>query len=418
MEHSHPQKPPTLSANLADQLRNIFDLDEKSITRIISDLVKTVRKELGMEVAFISEFISGRRVFRFVDATQAINSIQVGAGDPLDESYCQRVADGRLPELIHDASQNSSALALPVTRELPVGAHISTPIRLSDGRIFGAFCTFSRKANYKLSQHELTFVRIFANIVAGLIEGRESVMKGAREMHARIESVLDKNELILHAQPVIELNTGNPIGYELLSRISSETTWPPDIFFDDATHVGLRKETTIRTIENAIDALKAIPDNFFISINLSPTDIINYELMELISGLPMERIVFEVTEHEMINDYSLLKSMVARLRKHGIRFAVDDFGAGYASFRHILSLVPDIIKMDMSLTRDIHQDPHRQALTNSLVQFAKQCGFMIIAEGVENDQELFTLRNLGIECAQGYLFSHPQPVEDFFKPGL
>jgi EAL domain-containing protein (putative c-di-GMP-specific phosphodiesterase class I) len=98
------------------------------------------------------------------------------------------------------------------------------------------------------------------------------------------------------------------------------------------------------------------------------------------------------------------------LRKKGLRLAVDDAGAGYASFRHILRLEPDIIKLDMSLTRDIDTDRTRRALAAALIRFAQETGSKIIAEGVETQSELEVLRSLGISMAQGYLISRPVPL--------
>lgn len=95
----------------------------------------------------------------------------------------------------------------------------------------------------------------------------------------------------------------------------------------------------------------------------------------------------------------------------GIKLAVDDAGAGYASFRHILQLQPDTIKLDLSITRDIDTDCTRRALAAALIRFAQETGSQIVAEGVETDGELAVLRELGVDKAQGYLIGRPQPIE-------
>ena len=109
----------------ADVLFGQLSGGEDAFSDTMSCLVQSVRKRLNMEVAFVSEFTSGRRVFRFVDSQQGVEIIRVGQGDPLDESYCQRVVDGRLPELITNAQLLPAARELPVTEALPVGAHVS-----------------------------------------------------------------------------------------------------------------------------------------------------------------------------------------------------------------------------------------------------------------------------------------------------
>src|SRR5687767_3110346 len=99
-----------------------------SVPDKIREILQVVRMHLGMHVAFVSEFVAGRRFFRYVDGAEGELPIEVGGSDPLEESYCQRVIDGRLPQILPDPSQNPVARALPGTMELPVGAHLSVPI--------------------------------------------------------------------------------------------------------------------------------------------------------------------------------------------------------------------------------------------------------------------------------------------------
>ena len=106
--------------------------NHRSSHEIIMETLHSVRTLLGMEVAFISEFTGGRRIFRYVDSQKGAISLCVGEGGPLEESYCQRVVDGRLPELIRDATQIPEALTLPVTIALPVGAHRGATVRAGE----------------------------------------------------------------------------------------------------------------------------------------------------------------------------------------------------------------------------------------------------------------------------------------------
>ena len=118
----------------------------------------------------------------------------------------------------------------------------------------------------------------------------------------------------------------------------------------------------------------------------------------------------EVTEHEAISAYDELTKALGPLQKRGLRVAVDDAGAGYATFQHILRLKPDMIKLDMAITRDIDQDPARRALATALIAFARDTGSVLVAEGVETDGELDALRSLGITVAQGYHLGRPGPL--------
>jgi EAL domain-containing protein (putative c-di-GMP-specific phosphodiesterase class I) len=121
-------------------------------------------------------------------------------------------------------------------------------------------------------------------------------------------------------------------------------------------------------------------------------------------------VVIELTEHVPVEDYGPVVDAFARLRVRGVRLAVDDTGAGFAGFRHILALAPDIIKLDSSLVRGIELDPARRALTAALVAFAADTGVDLLAEGVETFDELDTLTALGVRWAQGYLLGRPKPL--------
>lgn len=137
---------------------------------LLIQCLRRIRQHLGMELAFIAEFTEGRRVFRYVDSGASDLKILAGDSDPLEESYCARVADGRLPELMHNACLNAEALTLPATLALPVGAHLSVPIRLADGRVFGTLCCFSRRPDESLQDHDVATMRGLADVMADYFE--------------------------------------------------------------------------------------------------------------------------------------------------------------------------------------------------------------------------------------------------------
>jgi EAL domain-containing protein (putative c-di-GMP-specific phosphodiesterase class I) len=123
-------------------------------------------------------------------------------------------------------------------------------------------------------------------------------------------------------------------------------------------------------------------------------------------------IVLEITEHVAIEDYSRFRAAVETLGP-SVGFAVDDAGAGYASFRHILELRPDYVKLDIGLVREIDHDDVRQALVAGIVYFAERTRCRLIAEGVETPGERDRLQRLGVEYGQGFLLARPAPAEDF-----
>lgn len=145
----------------------------------------------------------------------------------------------------------------------------------------------------------------------------------------------------------------------------------------------------------------------FVSVNLSPHSITSGGLGAVLSGHDLSRVVVEVTEHAPGEDYPALQEAMSAFRAAGLRVAVDDAGAGYASLRHVVQLQPDLIKIDISLVRDIDLDPVKQALASSLVGFAHTTHATLVAEGVETQAEYDTVARLGVTLAQGYLLARP-----------
>src|SRR5262249_15808220 len=122
------------------------------------------------------------------------------------------------------------------------------------------------------------------------------------------------------------------------------------------------------------------------------------------------RIVVEVTEHMPVEDYNALNRALERVRALGVRLAIDDAGAGFASLRHILQLAPDFVKLDRTLIDDIERDRSHQALAAGLISFAKKIEATIVAEGIERKAQLRALRDLGVSCGQGFLLARPAPL--------
>jgi len=152
-----------------------------------------------------------------------------------------------------------------------------------------------------------------------------------------------------------------------------------------------------------------------LSVNASPEVVLTGRLNEVFAGVDPRRLILEITEHASIADYKELNEALQPLRVSGMRLAIDDAGAGYASLRHILWLNPEIIKLDMSITRDLDSDLARAALASALINFAKQVGSTVVAEGVETRGELFALRDLGVDAAQGYYLGQPTDLTDVIE---
>lgn len=378
-----------------------------SLTRALH----AIRTHLGMEVAFIAEMVDGRRVFRHVDARPGNDLVQVGNSDPAEESYCLRVIDGRLPELMNDACMNAEALSLPVTRALPVGAHLSVPIRLHDGQVYGTFCCFSHEPDSTLTTRDLAMMRVFAEMVGEQIQDELSTRRAIQLVDRRIDTVFGQDGLHMVYQPIFDVLRNRAIGFESLARFSPEPYRTPDVWFSEAALVHRELELESKAIRLALGALPQLPADVYIAVNASPEMIVKGDMAGMLRGFPLERIVLEVTEHQAVERYEDIAAVVSPLQAEGLRIAIDDAGAGYASFRHILNLRPHIVKLDISITRAIDTDHSRRALAAALRGFARETGCSIVAEGVETPAELETLRGLGIDRAQGYHLGRPMLLQ-------
>lgn len=377
----------------------------------IEQILRAVRKHLGMEVGFVAEFSADRRVFRHVDA-DGDSPIAPGDSDPLNESYCHWIAEGQLPQLIQDPADHPLTKRFAATTTLPVGAHLSVPIRLRDGRTYGTFCCFSRRPDRSLTERDMATMRAFADLAAQQIQLQTDMEAAQRAKQARIRSVLATRGLDIHFQPAVRIDTPQVAFVEALARFRPEPNRSPDEWFAEAHAVGLGVELELMAARQALGHLAGFPPGTALSINMSPAALISERTLALLAPAPLNRLIIEVTEHSAVERYGELLAALAPLRKRGLRLAVDDAGAGYASLKHVLQMSPDIIKLDMSLSRDIHRDPARKALAAAMIHFAAAIGSELVAEGVESPRELQSLRELGITIVQGHLFARPGPPAD------
>jgi EAL domain-containing protein (putative c-di-GMP-specific phosphodiesterase class I)/DNA-binding NarL/FixJ family response regulator len=228
------------------------------------------------------------------------------------------------------------------------------------------------------------------------------------EKISRVRQMVERSEFHTVFQPIIDLRNSRVVGLEALARFPDR---PPDVWFEDAAAAGLNEDLELATLQLALKTAGQLPEGLYLSVNLSPATMTSPSFTQVLDGFPLDRLVVEVTEHAPVDDYEALDAVVAPLRAAGCRLAVDDVGAGFSSLRHILRLAPDVIKLDISLTRHIDSDPPRRALATALISFASAINASIVAEGIETQDEVDALRGLGVTYGQGYHLSRPQPLQ-------
>lgn len=286
------------------------------------------------------------------------------------------------------------------------------PVRLRDGRLLGALSHLAPGRSLPDSLPEIGLLRTLADLVAHQVDAE---LEGVREQDAvaaRLEAVLAQGQPDFVFQPIYSL--GEQIeccGVECLARFRVEPLRGPDQWFADAWSVGRGRSLELAAIRRALAVMATVPGDFYVAVNCSPETVLGEGLEAALSALPPSRLLLEITEHAYVEDYDALVGRLAALRAQGLRIAIDDAGAGYASLHHILSLHPDIIKLDISLIRDIDTHPAKRAMAQALVDFGTQTGCHILAEGVETAGEMEVIRALGVDRVQGYFLSRPLALE-------
>lgn len=240
----------------------------------------------------------------------------------------------------------------------------------------------------------------------------------ATQLAVHVRDVLAAGETLeMHLQPIVALDKPlrTPVGYEALARFNTTPYEAPNVWLERASRAGLQHELELSCVRAALAHLKKMPASPYLAVNVSPETLVSAEFERIITAAPADRLVVEVTEHAVVREYDSLQKVIGGLRQHGLRLAVDDAGAGFASFRHVLELGPEIIKLDTHLIRGIHEDRGREALVRSLVSFAADVGATLIAEGIESREDLVTLCSAKVPFGQGYLFAHPGPVPTILR---
>lgn len=212
-------------------------------------------------------------------------------------------------------------------------------------------------------------------------------------------------------QPIVNIADQSIFGYEALVRgLNNESAFSVLSQLNDTNRY--RFDQSIRV--KALDLAKRLNLPGMLSINFLPNAVYRPETciratLEAAAELdfPTDRIMFEVTECEQVLDKEHLKKIFIEYKKHNFTTAIDDFGAGYAGLNLLADWQPDVIKLDMALTRGIDQDRVRRSLVSAILNVCKDLSIRVIAEGIETREECMTLADAGVTLFQGYLFARP-----------
>ncbi|MFN2465136.1 MAG: EAL domain-containing protein [Candidatus Dormibacteria bacterium] len=226
----------------------------------------------------------------------------------------------------------------------------------------------------------------------------------------RVREAIIGGGMRMYYQPLVDLGTSRVVAYEALARFRGHPDLTPDGWFAEAGRHGLREDLELSALRCGLMALDDLREEVSVCVNLSRFGMMSDHLQRSLEGLPLDRIVLELTEQEEVSDYRAMNRALLRLRADGVRLAVDDAGAGFASMRHIVSLQPDLIKLDATWVDDIEADPIRRSMVTAIGSFAASIDAILVGESVETTAQAEVLRDLGVPWAQGYLFARPAPL--------
>ena len=242
-----------------------------------------------------------------------------------------------------------------------------------------------------------------------------------REIETDLREAVARNQLNIHYQPVIDLDSGQVSGYEALLRWyhPQRGVVRPDDFLGVAEETGMIVPIGEWVIRKALEETSRWSGDFRIAINLSPTQVRSPHLVDVVAraihayGIRPARVEFEITEHVLMQKSNVCVGNLEKLRELGAKIALDDFGVGYSSLSYLRRFPFDRIKIDKDFVEGIETCSDNKAIVSSITRLAEALGMAATAEGVETRGQLDLLRELGCQEAQGYLICEPVPGENF-----
>lgn len=357
-----------------------------------------------MELSWVSSIVGGAQIVDQVAGDLAGFALRPGDSVPLDESICEG-AD-RLPGIVTETTRLIVTPAVQISQEPGLGSYVGVPIVIA-GEVTGTLCCATRGATDHVGDEQFQALGIIAQLIGEILTTESPKRRRDREVAKRVSTAIETGALESVFQPIVEIQSGAVLGVEALTRFAGPPA-RPDVWFEEAASVGMGVELELAAVRLALEHLDDLPHPQFMALNASPATIRDPRLVEVLSEFDPGRCVIEVTEHAGVDDYEELGRSLHSLRTIGVRIAVDDVGAGFASLANVLELQPTVLKIDRSIVKGIHSDAARQALAQTIMRLADRLGATVVAEGIEVSLELDALAALGVHHAQGFLYGHPQ----------
>lgn len=347
-----------------------------------------------------------------VDPDRRITPIAIGGTRIFDDIIGRPLSEQRAAAVLEQIGDGKHGVALPrgddpldrLIERSQLRSAWYVPIT-SDDRLIGAFVAAGRgEPAPDTLRGGAGLAYEFGSIASAVLGSGLAARYEEAAVRRTVEAILRERAFWPVFQPVVDIRAGHVIGLEALSRFADGIR--PDLRFAEAHRVGLGIQLEEETLAAAVAAADDLPHDAWLSVNVSPELLLDPGRLARVLAASRRPVVVEITEHVAIDDYAPVRRALRSLGPN-VRVAIDDAGAGFASFRHVLELEPDFVKIDADLVRGIERDPSRQALVVGMRHFAQETGCTLIAEGVETEDERAMLDALDIRYGQGYLLGRP-----------
>jgi EAL domain-containing protein (putative c-di-GMP-specific phosphodiesterase class I) len=264
-------------------------------------------------------------------------------------------------------------------------------------------------------KHELIDEAVAKAFKQATMMAEKRIQSEYNEMLYTMSRIVSKKDIKLLAQPIIDVSSNEIYAWEMLSRGPEGTILEsPLTLFSVARQMGMLYELEMIVFEKALQQIKATKCSHNIFVNCTPLTLGSLsfirdlkQMMQRFRGISPSQITFEITERDSIEDIKDFIHNIKILRLMGFRIAIDDTGAGYASLNTISEVLPDIIKIDRSVIENIDKNSVKESMLKGLLLVAKEAGSLVVAEGIENEEEASVLTRNKVDLAQGYYYARP-----------
>lgn len=376
-------------------------------------------------------------LFCDIDGFKMVNdAMGHGAGDLLLQQFAIRLRDAceadqlacrfggdefvvvlERVDSVHLATMVAQRILEQVSGPVEIGGRshhvtVSIGVATSDGGTSGEeLLSDADAAMYLAKERGKARVESFDTGLRNSVETRLSVDRALRKS-------LPTDDIEVHYQPIVDLADGRVVRAEALVR------WRRDgVLVGPAEFLSVAAESTLVVdlgdvvLERVARDLARLPDDFGVNVNLSARELLDSTLAARLAGyldrhgVRPNRLCVEVTEDAVFTDLDRIVGVLHELRSLGVTAAIDDFGTGYSSLSHVRSIPSTVLKIDQTFVAGVAMDPDDAQIAQLVVSLGTQLGMTVVAEGIETDEQLATLRGMGCEFGQGYYFSRPVPID-------